>query len=110
MISTAYAGVAFSAAHQVGEGRCSKHHGHVWRIQAAFQDRKGDPIDTDGTLASLHEIRSELHLRDLNSMIKPSIPDAEGLARWVMERLLQQWPVIEVMVWQDEEVGVRLSR
>ena len=43
-------------------------------------------------------------------LIMPSIADVHGIAAWFMERLSIRYPISEVEVWQDDELGSTLQK
>ena len=85
----------FSAAHALegDSGRCSRMHGHTWRVEARFSgpgtDQGGMLVDFDTAGATLHEVVAALDHRCLNEL-EPFVrvsPTAENVAFVVFERL-----------------------
>lgn len=101
----------FSGSHDLGSGAlCTRLHGHRWTVDIKVTEEPDRLPDKAALMRALMEIRNELHGRDVNAMIAPSLPDVHGIAAWFMERLLLRFPINEVTVWQDDELGATLWR
>lgn len=99
---------SFDAAHQLPElPRCSRVHGHRWRVAVST----GGNIDPHQLTDELQAIVRELQFRDLNEMMIGVLPDPPGIANWFLERLLMRWDKITaVEVWENPDYGVRVVR
>lgn len=96
----------FEAGHHIeGHRLCSRPgHGHHYRVQTTtlgHMQRDGLPVDMLQLRESVQALADECDGRNLNDMLPGVIPSPHGVARWFMERLLDQWPrVVEVTVWE----------
>jgi 6-pyruvoyltetrahydropterin/6-carboxytetrahydropterin synthase len=102
----------FQAAHFLKEyrGRCEKIHGHTFQVEVVVEatelDRTGIGIDFTQIKAKLAEILPDHTL--LNDVYAFS-PSAENLAREFFSRLKNDFPVIEVTVWESEDASATYS-
>lgn len=94
----------FAASHQIdGHSACGKFHGHTWAVEATLEKpispKSGMVVDHGEFLSAVTGVCSELHLRDLNGMLPGVVPVPEGIAGYIRERLLLQFPhIVAVMV------------
>jgi 6-pyruvoyltetrahydropterin/6-carboxytetrahydropterin synthase len=96
---------SFEAGHLIeGHRTCGRVHGHHYRVQATalgHMQRDGTPVDMFELRQAAQALADECDGRYLNEMLPGVIPSPHGIARWFMERLLDQWPrVAEVTVWE----------
>ena len=85
-------------------------HGHTFHVSAtetALDSDMGDDLPGD-----LRAIVGELHLRSLDDMLIGGNQTLDGIAAWLMERLLVRHPGLSIVeVWTadrpDFRVGVR---
>ena len=111
MISTLVVRTWFSGAHDLGSGTmCTKMHGHRWSVKVSVAEDRNRFPDPDAFQRAVIALRDELHLRNVTDMIMPSIADVHGIAAWFMERLSIRYPISEVEVWQDDELGSTLQK
>lgn len=110
MIHSAFVTYAFSSSHAYGEGMCAKVHGHRFCVRVAVEDDFDRMPSSEDLLAAVRALGGELHLRDLNVMLAPSAPNPQGIAMWFWEKLALRFPLSEVQVWQDDEIGWTLRR
>jgi 6-pyruvoyl-tetrahydropterin synthase len=90
----------FEAAHQVeGHTVCGRVHGHAWEIAVTVEgglDPKTISVVDHGILAlALYTIVDEFRDNDLNDMLPGIVTTPEGLALYVRERLILQYPRID---------------
>lgn len=101
----------FEAAHDIPghKGKCSRLHGHGYRVEAEFT---GKELDSLGMLYDFGDLKSVLNefLPDhtyLNE-IMPFVTTAENVARWIFEQLQERsLPVSAVTVWETDKYACR---
>lgn len=108
----------FSAAHRLEgrRGRCSRLHGHSWRVGAEFAADEissgGMLLDFDDARAALEGVVAPFDHRFLNEVepFDEVPPTAENVAREIFERLDSRvhdalWParLESVTVWESED-------
>lgn len=81
-------------------------HGHTFRVKAIEQGTDSGVRDDLGT--DLSSIVGELDMRPLGDMLVGGSQTLEGIAAWIMERLLSRHPKLTtVEVWVgDDRVGI----
>jgi 6-pyruvoyl-tetrahydropterin synthase len=89
----------FEAAHRVeGHSRCGDTHGHQWIVSVAVEGgldpKKVYVVDHGSWQEALAAVVNELHDRDLNDMLPGVVTTPEGLALYIRERLILDWPRI----------------
>ncbi len=105
-------GDRFSAAHSLREykGKCERVHGHTFRVEVEIEARE---LDATGLGLDFAEIKRRLAgiLPDhtLLNDIYPFNPSAENLAREFFGRLKEDFPVVEVTVWESEDACATYS-
>jgi 6-pyruvoyltetrahydropterin/6-carboxytetrahydropterin synthase len=106
----------FDAAHRLEghPGKCSRLHGHSWRVEAVFASEGIGPdgmfLDFDDAGAALERLLEPLDHSCLNELdaFETIPPTAENVARHIYERLSEEFRVdsgvrIEgVTVWESE--------
>jgi 6-pyruvoyl-tetrahydropterin synthase len=103
----------FEAAHFLeGDPRCGiRPHGHRYRIEANVggkmrADPKVRPVDLEALLRQWQAIAGEFNGRSVQDMMPGVITDPFGIARYLLERMLQDWPYIQsVSVWEHPDLG-----
>ncbi len=103
----------FEAAHDIPgyKGKCSRLHGHSYRVEAEFSGRELNEI---GMLADFAELKSALNeiLPDhvyLNDIL-PFSTSAENISRWIFEQLRERkLPVTAVTLWETENNACRYT-
>ncbi len=104
----------FDAAHEVpGHSRCGGNHGHAWTVEVTVEgglDPKKIHVVDHGELAGdLFRVVEEFRDRDLNDMLPGVITTPEGLALYIRERLILEWPrIVEVVVSMGDWCRVRV--
>lgn len=108
----------FSAAHQLEghPGRCSRLHGHSWKVEAVFTageiSSEGMLLDFDEAGAALQDAVTTFDHCLLNQVepFNRVAPTAENVAREIFERLDSRargasWParLESVTVWESED-------
>lgn len=83
-------------------------HGHRWRVRvtvkSALDPRTGLSYRVDELDDSLMTVIHELQGKHLGKMMPGAAPTPEGLAVWIMERLIAAHPkIVEVVVWLDPQ-------
>ena len=115
----------FSAAHRLEghRGRCSRLHGHSWRVEAVFAADEissgGMLLDFDDARAALEDAVAPFDHRFLNE-VEPFdrvAPTAENVAREVFDRLDSRasgssWRagLESVKVWESEDAWASYER
>ena len=102
----------FDAAHKlVGyEGKCSRLHGHTWRVEVFVIGEKlneiGFLIDYEVIKEKLNEIIEKLDHSFLNDFREIGNPTCENVARYIFEKLksnLRGVKLEKVRVWESSE-------
>lgn len=104
---------SFEAAHNLPDypGKCSRVHGHSYRVEAEFSGRE---LDSNGLLRDFTELKAILNefLPDhtyLNEVL-PGPTSTENIAKWIYEQLaLRDLPVSAVTVWETDKNGCRYT-
>jgi 6-pyruvoyl-tetrahydropterin synthase len=105
----------FDAPHRVpGHSICGENHAHRWTIsvttEGGLDPRKILVVDHGEFQAALDAIAGELRNRDLTDMLPGVTTTPEGLALYVQERLILNWPrLVEVAVAMGDTVSVRVE-
>ncbi len=114
----------FSAAHHLEghPGKCSRTHGHTWRVEAVFGSPDTGPgglvIDFEDAVGALQEAIGPLDHRYLNEIEQFSglQPTAENVARVLYDRLTDiaaraGWTASlqSVAVWESPDAMARYS-
>lgn len=89
-------------------------HGHRLRVEVTVQGRyetaKGSSADHVDLGAALDATLFEVKGKPLD-VIAPAQPTPEGLALWLIERMLPRFPkIVEVKVWLDPQVSFSVKR
>jgi 6-pyruvoyltetrahydropterin/6-carboxytetrahydropterin synthase len=115
----------FSAAHLLEghPGRCSRLHGHSWRVEAVFAadeaSSDGMVLDFDDARGALEDVVAPFDHRFLNEVgpFDELPPTAENVAGDVFERLDSRardasWParLESVTVWESEDAWASYER
>lgn len=105
----------FDAGHRLPDGLCNRTHGHRYRVRVTalgyYLPEKGESYEWPQLDVDLQLIISELDKRDLNEMMHGANPSADGVALWIMERLVGSHPKItEVSVTDFAEHSVTIRR
>ncbi|MEA3489734.1 MAG: 6-carboxytetrahydropterin synthase QueD [Candidatus Omnitrophota bacterium] len=110
----------FSSAHNLRgyKGKCEDVHGHNWRVEAAVSsgqlDEIGMVVDFKELKEALNRCISGLDHRNLNDLeyFKNVNPTSENIARFVYEKLVAEFPgvdVKEVTVWETDTSSATYS-
>lgn len=97
----------FSASHEVpGHTRCGKLHGHTWlasvTVEGPISPKNGMVVDHGALATALRVICAELDGRDLGVMLYAVVPVPEGIAGYIHERLLLEFPrIVAITVRAD---------
>lgn len=89
----------FSASHRTDEPQsCQSLHGHDWTVEVSIEGEISPKTHTVGEINALHHalavVCRELRFRDLNDML-PGVPaTAEGIAAYIHERLVLEFPTL----------------
>lgn len=83
-------------------------HGHSFEVAVEIEfDPQAAELYATPPQERFRDHLSELSGRNLNDMIRPARPNHYGLASWIMERMLHEYPVIRVsVITQDCEVNL----
>ena len=112
---------SFSAAHQLRnyEGSCGELHGHTWKVRVEVEtdrlDEIGMTIDFKDLKEKADSVIGRFDHRCLNqiSPFDEENPTAENIARYVYVEMKELLPdkinVVEVIVWESENHGVKYS-
>lgn len=80
-------------------------HGHTFKVSAT--ELGNDAGVRADTLLDLEAVLSELHLHNLDEMLLGGSQTLDGIAAWVMERLLNRHPrLVRVEVSTADQPGV----
>lgn len=90
-------------------------HGHRIRVRVSahgtFDPRTGRSYRIDELERDLDSLVSELAGRHLAKMMPGATPTPEGLATWILERLVGAHPkLVEVIVWLDPQHRFSVTR
>ncbi len=115
--------VVFAAAHSIRghPGKCSRLHGHNWRVRLCVVcrelDEMGIGVDFAQVKDVLYEITGGLDHQNLNDLdaFAANNPTAENLARFLFDEASRRLDapgrrVSEVTVWETETSSVRYRR
>ncbi len=88
---------SFPASHTVtGHSTCGRGDGHEWTVEATTAVADATPtrmvVDHGEFHAALVAITGELTNRNLNDMLPGVVCTPEGIAAYVHERLILNWP------------------
>lgn len=91
--------VEFEASHFVPDhSMCGHGHGHKWAIEVTvdggLDPKKIQVIDHGALLSDLLALITIFASRDLNDMLEGVVTTPEGLAMYVREQLILEWPRI----------------
>lgn len=81
-------------------------HGHTFHVSATETGSDiGDELGAD-----LRMVVAELHLRSLDDMLVGGSQTLDGIAAWLMERLLLRHPGLSIVeVWVGDRPDVRIG-
>lgn len=101
------ASVTFASTHRL-ESEGPHRHGHTFHVEATELGTEGGVrYDLHPDLAS---IVFELDLHDLDDMLVGGSQSLDGIAAWIMERLLLRHPrLTTVEVWTADHPEVRIG-
>lgn len=108
-------GMVFEAGHQVdGHLICELRHGHRWQVwvtvAGGLDPKKVQVVDHGELLAALTAVVTEFANNDLNDMLPGVITTPEGIALYIRERLILDWPrIVTVVVQMGDNVIVRVE-
>lgn len=102
---------SFDAAHKIigYEGKCSRLHGHTWKVEVFVVGEKlneiGLLIDYAKIKEKLDEVIVKLDHSFLNDFKEIGNPTCENIARYIFERLkdLLDVKLEKVRVWESHE-------
>lgn len=81
-------------------------HGHRFEVEVTEQTE----ISTD-ILKNLVDICSELHHHSLDEMLTGGSQSGQGIASWIMERLLINHPkIVRLELWWDPRLRYAVTR
>lgn len=96
----------FEAAHRLthlpDSHKCSRLHGHSYRVEVRVSGPVGEDTDWVMDFADIKHAFAPLHdqldHRYLNEVVGLGNPTSENLARWIWDRLAAELPLSEVVV------------
>lgn len=112
MLYQTSARVSFEAGHHVvGHSECAvMGHGHRWAIIVAvtggLDPKTMQVVDHGDLLSALRSVVDEVAGRNLNDMLPGVTTTPEGIATYMKERLVLDWPKISSIV---VEMGPNIS-
>ena len=81
-------------------------HGHHFEVEVTEQTEVNTQIDQH-----LGLVRSELHLHSLDEMLIGGSQTGQGLASWILERLLINHPKItRIELWWEPDIRYGITR
>ena len=96
----------FSAAHYLRgyKGKCEELHGHNYLVEVFIQSNK---LRKPGLVYDFSEVKEQLKriLPDhklLNDLFSFN-PTSENLAKYFYDQLSKKYPVLKVIVWENED-------
>jgi 6-pyruvoyl-tetrahydropterin synthase len=94
----------FSAGTKRSNGEERHPHGHTYFVEATSVSQLNS---VDWALPDkLESIVGELHERNLEDMMRGGSTDLDGIARWILERLMSSVPsIVEVTVTEGGQLG-----
>lgn len=104
----------FDAAHAVEGHFGGGNHGHAWEVSVTVEGGL-DPktiqvVASDELRAALWVVIGELANRDLNDMLPGIVTTPEGLALYIRERLILDWPrIVNVTVKMGDWAEVSIE-
>jgi len=117
MIATISKSFTFDAAHRLNQlpptHKCYRTHGHTYRVEVVLRG----PVGADGFVLDYANIakawaplNDDLDHRCLNDVEGLSVPSAENLAAWIVERLRRSLPMLEhVRVYESSTTWCEVS-
>lgn len=105
----------FDAPHQViDHSICEGRHAHRWTVSATVEGgldpKKVLVVDHGELRLALDRVVNEVRNRDLNDMLPGVVTTPEGLAIYLRERLVLDWPrLVEVTVDMGDEISVKVE-
>lgn len=104
----------FSASHTVeGHPVCGRLHGHTWDVDVSVEGpispKTGTVVDSWALAFALTKLTVELDHRDLDAMVPGVVSVPEGIASYVRERLLLEFPKITIVTVSIEDYSARLE-
>lgn len=99
MLATASVIAEFSASHVVpGHSTCGKTDGHRWQVETFLSgqvnQKTGMVVDHGDVARALNAVISELDHRHLNDMLPGVVCSPEGLAAYIRERMILDFPTV----------------
>lgn len=104
----------FDSSHQLNDyvGKCSRVHGHTWRIEVYI---KVDQIHPNGISIDFGEIKEYLRnfLPDhhhLNDFLNMKYPTAENLVLYLYQEIKKKYAnLVKVVLWETDQNGIEYS-
>lgn len=93
----------FEASHVVADhSTCGRGDGHAWTVEATLLESDIGPlskmvVDHGEFRAALIAVLSEFDHRNLNDMLPGVVTTPEGIAAYVHERLILNWPWVTMV-------------
>lgn len=96
----------FAAGHRIHRGIAHREHGHDWKVAVSSIDTHDWDLEDD-----LRNLVLPFHLERIEDLLVGGEASMEGIARWLMERLILAHPkVVRIEVWESPDASTVVTR
>lgn len=104
----------FAASHVVtGHSKCGRLHGHDWFVEATvsgqIDQKTGMVVDFGEIQESLSQILAEFDRKHINDMLPGASPTHEGIAAYIRERIVLNFPLVSSIAISTEDYRVEVE-
>jgi len=106
--------VPFFAGHVIpGHSTCGRQHGHDWSVavslESSLNPQDGLVVEHGAFQHAVEELVAEFNGRNINDLLPGVLPTPEGIAQYVHERLVFEYPVTKVTVVMSRSISATVE-